>query len=314
MKLLAPIVSHARTAATDGRALLTIGLPVYNGAGTIDRALDALQAQTWGDFQLLISDNRSSDGTGAIIAERVRTDPRLRLLPPAEHLTAPFNFKRLVDAADTEFFMFAPADDMWDTRYVEACMARLLADPGLSLCCTRTDFIDARGRRRAAMGTFPIVGQPGERVATYLGATRDNSRFYGIHRTGHLKRGFDRLSDVIAWDWMVLVPGLLAGAHAEVPETLLLRQRTPRQNYRRLVRRTEPGVATRIFPASRVKGQIEGMLADAGTPSTRAALRRMNLLTMSISPYLPARLAGYVARAFYLAGDAIRRRAPFSSP
>ena len=58
--------------------LVTLGLPVYNGAEVLSRCLDSLLAQTFPDFELIIADNGSSDDTPRIAAGYVRRDPRIR--------------------------------------------------------------------------------------------------------------------------------------------------------------------------------------------------------------------------------------------
>jgi glycosyltransferase involved in cell wall biosynthesis len=58
--------------------LINIGMPVYNGAEFLHRAVDSLLSQTEGNFELLISDNASTDDTEAICREYLKRDPRVR--------------------------------------------------------------------------------------------------------------------------------------------------------------------------------------------------------------------------------------------
>src|SRR5690348_14873952 len=85
---------------------VTIGMPLYNNAGTIRRALDSLLAQSFTDFHLLISDDRSTDETPAICAEYARCDPRVEIVHQPRNLNYG-NFRYVLNAATTPLFMFA---------------------------------------------------------------------------------------------------------------------------------------------------------------------------------------------------------------
>ena len=64
---------------------LTVGLPVYNGARTLRETLDALLAQTYPSFEVLVSDNASTDSTPQILAEYVERDERVKVLRQPEN-------------------------------------------------------------------------------------------------------------------------------------------------------------------------------------------------------------------------------------
>ncbi|WNC86000.1 glycosyltransferase family 2 protein [Thermosynechococcus sp. QKsg1] len=89
---------------------LSIGMPVYNGAKFIREALDSLLAQTFTDFELIISDNASTDETEAICREYAAKDKRIRYVRQAQNLGAAANFKYVLDEARGEYFMWAAAD------------------------------------------------------------------------------------------------------------------------------------------------------------------------------------------------------------
>tara|TARA_R110002020_G_scaffold37886_24_gene114430 strand:- start:1324 stop:2214 length:891 start_codon:yes stop_codon:yes gene_type:complete len=105
--------------------LLTIGVPVYNGAKFIERALESLLAQTFKDFIILVSDNASTDATADMVRSMAEKDRRIRLVQQPENLGAATNFMSLAMRADTEFFMWAAADDFWSVNYIEASVSAL---------------------------------------------------------------------------------------------------------------------------------------------------------------------------------------------
>ena len=104
---------------------ISIGLPVCNGAKYIREALDSLLAQTFIDFELIISDNASIDATQVICEEYARRDPRIRYVRQRENRGALANFQFVLDQAEGEFFMWAAADDVWDKNWIETIYNRI---------------------------------------------------------------------------------------------------------------------------------------------------------------------------------------------
>jgi glycosyltransferase involved in cell wall biosynthesis len=104
---------------------VSIGMPVYNGNPFIREALDSLLSQTFTDFELIISDNASTDATEAICREYASKDARIRYVRQPENRGASLNFKFVLDEAVGEYFMWAAADDVWSTQFVELTSAVL---------------------------------------------------------------------------------------------------------------------------------------------------------------------------------------------
>lgn len=97
---------------TDARLpTLSVGVPVYNGESTVRNALDSLLAQTFTDFEIIISDNASTDSTPEICREYAAKDARIRYIRQPHNLGAAKNFDFLVREARGEFFMWAAHDD-----------------------------------------------------------------------------------------------------------------------------------------------------------------------------------------------------------
>lgn len=96
---------------------LSIGMPVYNGEKYIREALDSLLAQSFTDFELIISDNASSDGTERICRDYAARDERVRYVRHAKNRGAIRNFQFLLDEVHGEYFMWAAHDDVWDAKW-----------------------------------------------------------------------------------------------------------------------------------------------------------------------------------------------------
>ena len=101
---------------------LSIGMPVYNGERLICRALDSLLAQTFADFELIISDNASTDATGAVCREYAKRDARIRYHRQQINRGTFDNFNFVLEQANANFFMWAAHDDAWDKCFIEKIM------------------------------------------------------------------------------------------------------------------------------------------------------------------------------------------------
>lgn len=100
--------------------VVSIGMPVYNGGRFIREALDSLLAQTFTDFELIISDNASIDATELICRNYAEQDPRIRYMRQQKNIGALPNFQFVLNEARGEYFMWAACDDKWDRNWVES--------------------------------------------------------------------------------------------------------------------------------------------------------------------------------------------------
>lgn len=105
--------------------IISIGMPVYNGAKFIRNALDSLLAQTVDNFELLISDNASTDETQKICNEYAKRDTRIRYVRHSENMGAVANFRFVLDKARADLFMWAAHDDTWAPDFLSDAISRL---------------------------------------------------------------------------------------------------------------------------------------------------------------------------------------------
>ena len=116
---------------------VSIGMPVYNGESFIRKALDSLLAQTFTDFELIISDNASTDGTEAICREYAAKDKRIRYVRQTENRGAMANFQFVLNEAVGDYFMWAAADDWQTSDFIELLITELDKNP--SFACMMAD-------------------------------------------------------------------------------------------------------------------------------------------------------------------------------
>ena len=106
----------------------SIGMPVFTGEDYILEALDSLLDQTMPDFELIISDNASTDSTEEICRDYALKDTRIRYVRQEKNIGPAANFRFLLQEARGEYFMWAAADDTWGSRYLEKCIELLDED------------------------------------------------------------------------------------------------------------------------------------------------------------------------------------------
>lgn len=113
------------------RDLVSIGLPIYNGEMYMREALDSLLKQTHHNFEIIISDNGSTDLTRQICDEYVAKDNRIRYFRQPLNLGPVPNFKFVLEQARGDVFMWAAHDDLWEPSHLASAIA-FLKDRGLS--------------------------------------------------------------------------------------------------------------------------------------------------------------------------------------
>lgn len=124
---------------------VSIGLPVYNGANYVAAAIDSILAQTYGDFDLLISDNASTDGTEEICRAYARQDSRVRYIRQLRNMGAAANHNLLVRASLSPYFKWAAHDDLLAPDFLATCVEILDRDPGIVLASPASSLIDESG-------------------------------------------------------------------------------------------------------------------------------------------------------------------------
>src|SRR5262245_11420290 len=117
---------------------VTIGLPVYNGAAFLAEVLDSWRAQDFEDYELVVSDNASTDATPAILAEYAARDPRLRVIRRPETVVPHRNFNELLAEARAPYFAWSAADDLRHPTFLRKMVDVLDREPDVVLAFCRT--------------------------------------------------------------------------------------------------------------------------------------------------------------------------------
>ena len=205
--------------------LISIGMPVFNGAGSIAASIDSLLAQTVGDFELIICDNASTDATADVCAGYAARDARIRYYRNPQNLGVNPNYNLTLSYASAPFFKWASANDLCAPTFLERCLASLETDPAVVLAYPHTTLIDGAG---AAIEPYDDGLDLREndaclRLQHALERMRLNNVMNGVIRRTTLARVRPMRSYPPA-DLVLTVELALHGKFAEVPEPLFFRR------------------------------------------------------------------------------------------
>jgi Glycosyltransferases involved in cell wall biogenesis len=220
---------------------LSIGLPVYNGERYLPEALSALLGQTYTDFELIISDNASTDGTEDICRRYMAQDSRIRYIRQPHNVGCAVNHNIVFEEARGELFKWASDDDLYGRDLLRRCVEALDEHPDVVLAHTWTAMIEGGTGDIARAVAYPLATdspQAPERFRSMLfddGGDDD----YGVIRADVLRR--TPLHDSYHHaDRTIVAEIALHGRFHQVPDWLYFR-------------RDHPGRAERTYPTKRQK-------------------------------------------------------------
>lgn len=233
---------------------LSIGLPVYNGEAYLAQSIEALLGQSYPDFELIISDNASTDSTGSICQSYARQDSRVRYIRQRANIGLSPNHNFVLEQARGEFFKWAASDDLYGRDLMKRCVAALDERPDVILAHAYEAAIDEAGTVTQAMD-YPLATdspRPPERFrAILLGSSglfdstdpaapglvrMDNNGMlracdeYGVIRTAVMRK-IAPLGSYHHSDRIVVCELALHGPFYIVPEWLYFRRDTADRTY-----------------------------------------------------------------------------------
>jgi len=237
---------------------LSIGVPVYNGEQFLEKSLDSLLAQTLEDFELIISDNGSTDRTEEICRTYAAKDQRIRYYRSEENYGAAWNYNRCFELSVGKYFKWACHDDLCAPEYVERCIEILEAKPSVVLCYANSIFIDEQGNilQKYPEDLHLDSPQPQKRYRQYhqrfLYKYKCNPQF-GVIRSSAL--GMTRVMGKYEGSDIILFAELaMLGEFYEIPEYLFFRRDHPKMSRR--ANPTDEALAVWYDPKNRGKLQL----------------------------------------------------------
>ena len=205
---------------------VSIGLPVFNGENYLAAAVDSILSQSFGDFELIIADNASEDGTQEICRRFAERDKRVRYSRAQVNQGAARNYRLVFEKARGKYFKWATHDDIHLPGFLERCVEVSDGAPAsVVLVYPRTEVIDAQGRvtRKSEDSLDARHPRPHRRLAHVLRNLNMACEQCGLCRKEVLCK--TRLIDAFIFsDYVLLAELAMLGEIWEIPEVLFQRR------------------------------------------------------------------------------------------
>jgi len=210
---------------------VSIGLPVFNGEKFLPDTLDSILTQTYSDFELIISDNASTDKTGQICQDYAAKDQRISYYRNEENIGAAKNYNRVFELSAAEYFKWSAHDDLCASEFLRRCVETLDADASAVLCHPRTKIIDEHGAAVRDLYTNANLSSPKPHkrfLASVFSPTP--VQVLGVMRANILKK--TRLIGNFSSSDRILAGELaLRGRFCDIPEYLLFYREHAEQSW-----------------------------------------------------------------------------------
>ena len=240
---------------------VSIGLPVFNGEKYLRQAIDSILIQSYQDFELIISDNASTDKTSEICSAYAAQDKRIKYYRNKINLGAARNYNNTFRFSSGVYFKWAAHDDILAPDYLKKCVEVLDTDPSIVLCHSKVGCIDENG---VVIGNYDnrtlyniSSWKPHERFADMLSLRNPCWSIHAVMRASSLEKT-PLHGNYIDADRNLLVEISLLGRMYEIKEHL---------NFRR----DHPGAYTRTYYS-------KNMIRDYRTQLTWFTGRRIRRL------------------------------------
>ena len=212
--------------------LVSVGLFVYNGERFMEETLNSILNQTFTDFELIISDNASTDRTGEISQAYARRDRRIRYYRSEKNMGAGWNVRRVYELATGKYFKQAAADDLLEPNFLRRCVEALESDPGCVVAYPKTKEVDENGTFIKNYVT-PIKTDSKDPVVRFREILMTSGgmcyQIFGVMRMSALRQIPPQGSYVNA-DGVLLARMALLGRFHEIPEYLFISRRHSAQS------------------------------------------------------------------------------------
>ena len=188
---------------------LTIGFPVFNEARNIEKILNAILQQSFKNFEVIISDNNSSDNTYAIINKLINSDKRFRVYKQKENIGSHKNFQFVLDKSKTDYFMWLGADDYISKDFIKSNLNFLKKNQNYIGSSKNTHMIgieNIQSHKDKKFVNFKVDDNLNKRIVIFLkNIDYSHSIFFSIFKTKILKSCHVIKNNFFAGDWAIML-------------------------------------------------------------------------------------------------------------
>lgn len=215
---------------------ISLGMPIFNAESFLRQRLDSILNQTFTNFELIISDNASTDSTQRICEEYSKKDKRIRYFRQTKNMGVTYNFNFVLEQASYEYFIWVAADDLILPKFLEENIRSLELNKNYiasiskieSYTNSRNDdpidrhfssFVKKLRKTFKSMGVNPISGSYEKKVRTYL--TKSTCQIiYGVFRTESLRKSIIQ-NPFVGNDWAIILNILRYGDFNVIDQVLM---------------------------------------------------------------------------------------------
>jgi glycosyltransferase involved in cell wall biosynthesis len=270
--------------------LVCIGLPVFNGAAFVGAALDSILAQSFTDFEVIVSDNCSTDATSVIVGNFMNRDSRIRYVQNERNIGANQNFNRVFGHSRSPFFKWATHDDLLAPDWLERCVSLMRADPSVVVAHTASRMVDEDGYPLKVALDGAVIDRYGRKLLPMeplrLAESSDPAKRYrdvlrrmswylpclGLIRSETLKRT-RMLQPFYGGDAALLAELALLGRFSQHPDPLY-------------IKRCHSGITVNLSSRERTRQAVaETRCSLPGLEHRLAYLRALTVAKLSIADY-----------------------------
>lgn len=203
-------------------------MPVFNGEKWLSLTIESLLGQSFEDFELVISDNASTDNTQALCHEYAIRDPRVVYSRNKVNIGIANNFNRVLEHSRGTYFKWTSCSDLIDRRFIERCVEVIEYRPEAILVYPSTSlFVDDPVEGENYVDTFDLdIDDPCERFIRYINNVGLNNIMHGLFRAEVLRRT-ELYRTFLAADYNMIAEILLHGRAVRIPGVLHFRRMHP---------------------------------------------------------------------------------------
>lgn len=210
------------------KPLVSIGMPIYNGEKYLAQALDSLLEQEYRNFELIVSNNASTDGTESICRQYATRDQRIRYYRNRENVGALANFGMVLNRAMGDYFMWSACDDLWMPGFISATLQQLERYPAAIVAMSAIKKV-SEGHTESNVIRFSGRNDPNHmsqyQLAMSLAAGRPYHLYvYGLYRTEFLRKSIQYFRPIAGGDRLFVCHAALVAPFRYVDEVLHVRQ------------------------------------------------------------------------------------------
>ncbi len=190
---------------TPGSKKVSIGLPVFNRESSITNTIDSILAQTYENFELIISDNASTDRTREICQKYARIDKRVTYISQKSNIGMMKNFKFVLEESSSEYFMWWASDDVKSSNFIELNLS-FLEKHKHYVASTSPNRLETLDGTVSSHTTFALDGNLEQRFSCFFdNCWNSHGVFYSLIRRDALKDCKIIGRDFFAVDWAIIL-------------------------------------------------------------------------------------------------------------